>query len=330
MGEVTRIGWTDHTFNPWRGCARVSPGCYKCYAEALSRRNPATLGVWGVRGTRVVAAESMWREPLKWDRQAKAAGVRRRVFCASLADVFEDWQGPMIDAEGRVLHYNSAATWWTSGANPHGPITMGFVRERLFGLIERTPNLDWLLLTKRPGLWRSCWPLDPVPGHVRQNEGDGKDWRKIPNLWLGVSAEDQARADERIPILLGIPAAVRWVSAEPLLGPIALDCLIYDRCPHCLDAVQCPETGAYDCRQCDSTGLGDEPAIDWVVAGGESGPNRRPMDVAWIASIVDQCKAAGVACYVKQASAFKDGSQGDIPDELWRIKEFPQPDPIGA
>jgi protein gp37 len=280
----------------------VSPGCYKCYAEALSRRNPATLGVWGARGTRVVAAESMWREPLKWDRQAKAAGVRRRVFCASLADVFEDWRGPMVDAKGRVLHYNSAATWWTPEANPHGPITMGFVRERLASVVRSCPSLDFLILTKRP----------EDAGAMLREMFEGA----VPkNLWLGVSAEDQQRADQRIPILMSIPAAVRWVSAEPLLGQIDFRRLIYrgERIDS-LDSIHNPAG----------------PGLDWVVVGGESGPGRRPCEVAWIASIVDQCRAAGVACYVKQDAAPRDGQQGRFPDDLWAIKEFPQPDPIGA
>src|SRR5262245_49606753 len=118
--ENSKIQWTDHTFNVWRGCEKVSPGCAHCYAETMSRRNPAVLGEWGKHGTRVIASEAMWREPLKWDRQARAAGVRKRVFCASLADVFED--RPELVAP----------------------------RERLFRLIEDTPNLDWQLLTKRP------------------------------------------------------------------------------------------------------------------------------------------------------------------------------------
>src|SRR5689334_23137746 len=120
MSENSKIEWTHHTFNPWRGCARVSPGCEHCYAETWAKRNPAQFGTWGATGTRVVASDAMWREPLKWDRKAAAAGERHRVFCASLADVGEDRLDLMVP------------------------------RRRLCELIVDTPNLDWLLLTKRP------------------------------------------------------------------------------------------------------------------------------------------------------------------------------------
>ncbi len=120
MGEGSKIQWTHHTFNPWRGCTHVSPGCEHCYAEALSKRNPAQLGTWGAGGTRVVASEAYWKQPERWNRAAEAAGERHRVFCASLADVFED-RPELVEP-----------------------------RERLWRLIVATPHLDWLLLTKRP------------------------------------------------------------------------------------------------------------------------------------------------------------------------------------
>ena len=129
MGEKTGIGWTDHTFNPWRGCTKVSAGCANCYAEKWSKRNPAVLGIWGDEGTRVIASEKYWRDPIKWDDAARASGVRRRVFCASLADVFED--RPELVAP----------------------------RERLLDLIAATPCLDWQLLTKRPE--NAFGPLPP-------------------------------------------------------------------------------------------------------------------------------------------------------------------------
>jgi protein gp37 len=285
MADETKIQWCDATFNPWRGCTKVSPGCANCYAETLSARNPAVLGEWGPTGRRVIAAESYWRQPLAWDRKAGREGRRLRVFCASLADVFED-RPELVEP-----------------------------RERLFALIRQTPHLDWLLLTKRPENWRRCWPLDPIPGHVRQNEGDGKDWRRIPNVWLGVSVEDQARADERIPVLLSIPAAVRWVSYEPALGPI--------------DFRRVPGLNR----------IGQGPGLDWVVVGGESGPKARPFDLAWARSTVEQCRAAGVAAFVKQLGArpvdggrlmarspsrdSKGGDMNEWPDDL-RAREWPK------
>lgn len=259
MGIETKIAWCHHTFNPWRGCTKVSTGCANCYAETLSARNPAVLGEWGPRGKRVVASESMWRQPLKWDREAEEAGERRRVFCASLADVFED--------------RDELDPW----------------RRDLWRLIDATPNLDWLLLTKRPERWRRCWPLDPIPGHIRQNEGDGKDWRKCPNVWLGTSVENQATADDRIPHLLQTPAAVRFLSVEPLLGPLDLTKWL------ARPEIPCPD----GIPGCEVFHFGPPP-IGWVICGGESGRNARPCDTAWVRSIVEQCKAASVPCFVKQ------------------------------
>ena len=121
-----------------------------CYAESLSNRNHGTLGVWGLQGTRVVASESMWLQPLKWDREARTAGERRRVFCASLADVFEDWQGPMETSNGVQLWKRSDDSWTTSDHyRDTVALTMDDVRSRLFKLIDVTQNLDYLLLTKR-------------------------------------------------------------------------------------------------------------------------------------------------------------------------------------
>lgn len=255
----------------------------------MSKRNPDTLGVWGPNGTRVVAAESMWREPLKWNKAAREAGERRRVFCASLADVFEDWQGPMIDSQGRTLHLGAGGAWFNTQTLSSKPLSIDDVRERLFGLIDRTPDLDWLLLTKRP---ENVIPTLERLGNTSALVDCWMTETTLPrNIWLGVSAEDQRRANERIPILLDIPAAVRFVSAEPLLGPIDFRPWLDD--------------------------------IGWIIVGGESGKNHRPMDLEWLASIVEQCRYAGVPCYVKQDSAFRDSQQGRISDELWSVKEFP-------
>lgn len=234
MGETTAIEWCSHTFNPWRGCTKVSDGCKFCYADKWSERNPATLGVWGPKGTRVVAAESYWKQPLKWNRDAQAAGERRRVFCASLADVFEGSETMPAEA-------------W---------LAVCAARDRLFSLIEQTPELDWLLLTKRP---EKVMYYVPVRWHVEQNGFPA-------NVWIGTSVEDQAAADTRMPYLRSIPAAVRFLSCEPLLGPVDLDL-----------------TG-----------------IHWVIAGGESGPNARPMHTEWARSLRDQCEAAGVPFLFKQ------------------------------
>lgn len=307
MGVATKIQWTDHTFNPWRGCTKVSPGCTNCYAETLSHRNPKVLGVWGDSGTRVVASESMWHEPLKWDREAREAGERRRVFCASLADVFEDRS------------------------------ELNVPRARLWSLIAKTQSLDWLLLTKRPENVRRLLSRFSADTDETAWEIFCGGWPS--NVWLGTSVEDQRRADERIPELLKIPAAVRFLSIEPLLGPIALRRGVHgwiDRGPSPAAALGAilGHNDAYS----GGTLLPPMPGIDWVIVGGESGPNARPCDLAWIRSIRDQCRAAGVACFIKQLGAvvtedgealfpaFDDPKGGDWdewPEDI-RVREFPR------
>lgn len=170
MGADSKIEWTHHTFNPWWGCTRVSPGCEHCYAETFAKR----VGVkWGVQADRRFFGEKHWREPLKWNKSAGERGVRERVFCASMADVFED--RPELDEE----------------------------RLRLWCLIEATPHLDWLLLTKRP---ENMERLEP--------ESWNKGWPA--NAWAGCTVEDRKRK-ERIDHLRKVPAGVRFLSVEPQL-----------------------------------------------------------------------------------------------------------------
>ena len=299
MGQNSKIQWTHHTFNHWRGCTKVSPGCANRYAETLSKRNPAVLGVWGDKGTRVVAAESKWREPLKWDREAKAAGERHRVFCASLADVFEDWRGPMVDASDRTL-YDCGDGVWTAAedvnlrkfpgfcpGNDVFAVKMKDVRSRLWELIEETPHLDWLLVTKRPENVASMLPRHGIPD----------------NVWLGVSAENQEQADKRIPILLSIPAKIRFVSCEPMLGPVD-----FSKWMSCL-GISRDENGS------DLGSASGGSDLDWLILGGESGPNARPCNVEWIRQGVKQCREAGVKVFVKQLGA----------RPFWRPKDGPCP-----
>lgn len=202
MGENSSIQWTTHTFNPWVGCQRVSPGCEHCYAESYDRRvggvpknqraDPKVAeSRWGPKGRRVRTAGANWKKPLAWSKTAEAAGERHRVFCSSLADVFED--RPELVA-------------W---------------RRDLFEVIRATPALDWLLLTKRPGNIKRLWPgALTVNGSPWFNEPGERDW---PNVWLGTTVEDQQRADERIPELLKVPAVVHFLSCEPLLERVELD-----------------------------------------------------------------------------------------------------------
>lgn len=302
MGADSKIEWTRHTMNPWRGCTKVAAGCTNCYADTLSKRNPGTLGVWGPNGTRVVAAEATWREPLKWDRLAKAAGERHRVFCASLADVFEDWQGAMLDHSGQKLFVGDSGAFGTSPINRRS-LTMADVRRRLFALIDATPNLDWLLLTKRPENIRRMW----VPYGPNAADGEMDEYRL--NVWLLTSVAEQKDADANIPELLKCRdlCPVLGVSAEPLVGPVDFE------------RIRLANGELYNCLSGKLWHLGDwvetdEPTIDWVIVGGESGHGARGFDIGWAYSIMRQCRAAGVPCFMKQLGAdpYRMDCYGDL------------------
>lgn len=317
MGESTSIAWCDHTFNPWWGCTRVSPGCAHCYAEAFAKRTG--LG-WGPRAERRFFGEKHWAEPLKWNRKAAADGVRRRVFCASMADVFED--RPEL-VEPRV---------------------------QLWRLIRACPDLDWLLLTKRPENfsamlpWTDCWSdvckagaVDGItcPPDECDLELGGVRADPWPNVWLLVTAEDQLRANERIPILLKTPAVVRGVSYEPALGSVDFRRLLTCQCPgavYCEHATSAFSPDLYDCARCGHMN-GDhcgpkaecsERLLDWLIAGGESGRGNRELDLAWVESVDAQTRAERVPLFVKQDSGPRPGTQGRIPDHIWARKEFPE------
>lgn len=229
MAKNSSIEWTHHTFNPWWGCTKVSPACDHCYAETWAKR--VGQGVWGAKAPRRFFTDKHWAEPLRWNKEAIADGERRRVFCASMADVFE-----------RRAELNP----W---------------RERLWALIEATPMLDWLLLTKRPQEignkvpWTNDWP---------------------ENIWLGTTVENQRFAEIRLPHLLKHRAKVRFLSCEPLLGPIDLRAWM---------------------KANKKAGL---HGIDWIIAGGESGPGARPMHPTWARGLRDQAMLAKVPFHFKQ------------------------------
>lgn len=260
MSDNTKIEWASATWNPWEGCTKVSPGCANCYAAARNRR--FGMDNWGKGKPRRRTSPANWKKPLLWNKanRPEATANRPRIF-PSLCD----WLDEEVPIE------------WLAD---------------LLKLIHDTPNLDWLLLTKRPENWEarlmaaleyltltqpteSCtWLADWLGVEFR-----GATNPAVPlNVWLGVSVEDQQQADERIPKLLSIPAKVRFLSCEPLLGPVTLD----------------NRVGWL------SYGGGKAGGVQWVIIGGESGPGARPCDVDWIRSLVRQCRAAGVAPFVKQ------------------------------
>jgi protein gp37 len=283
MAENSKIEWTTHTFNPWIGCTKVSPACKNCYAERDFDHHYRKVK-WGPHGTRVITSDANWRKPLAWNRKAAEDGIRPRVFCASLADVFEDWQGPIKHSNGRTMlvSYGDGgkhAVYEGQSTYPGGldwvDMRMSDVRHRLFDLIDATPNLDWLLLTKRPENILSMW--DDMPR--------GFPHKSRSNVWLGTSVENQEWADKRIPELLKCRelSPVLFLSCEPLVGPVDLGFL--DPCDH-------PRMSHRD--------VGCWMDIDWVITGGESGPGSRPCDPGWFRSLRDQCAAASVPFHFKQ------------------------------
>lgn len=256
MAETTAIEWCDSTFNPWTGCTKISPACDHCYAEGWAKRSGAVQ--WGNHPRRRTT-HAYWRNPVKWQEHAVAFfaehGRRRRVFCASLADVFDN----QVDPE------------W---------------RRDLFALIRACPDLDWLLLTKRP---QNIIRLSLLAG--------GLPW----NVALGTTVEDQPRAGLNLPHLLAAKSALSplyaFVSTEPLLGRLDLWPWLD---PHQL----------YRSR------------LDWVIAGGESGSGARPMHVEWVRGLRDQCQQANTPFLFKQWGCWVTFYDRDVDDPDWRRPPF--------
>lgn len=269
MSENSKIEWTDHTFNPWEGCQKVGPGCDHCYAENRNARFAGGQAInWGPGAPRRRTSVSNWNLPLRWNAQAEAFqaqhGRRQRVFCASLADVFD----------------NAVSREW---------------RDDLAALILDTADLDWLLLTKRignAGAMLGEMFLDGPPA----------------NVWLGATVVNQAEADRDILKLLRIPASVRFLSMEPLLGPVSFEGLF-----------------ANPSNIADGTNALEE--LDWVIVGGESGPGARPMHPDWALSLRDQCEAVGTAFMFKQWGEWRPISQMSEGEDraLWRSRVIAKP-----
>lgn len=333
MGD-TKIQWTDRTWNPVRGCSRVSEGCRNCYAERVAARFSSGPEV-GIPGPfagfaemrdgaphwtgSVELVESKLTEPLRWRKPS-------RVFVNSMSDLFHE-------------------------ALPDEAI------DRVFAVMALAPQHTFQVLTKRPERMRDYFadvqarataillagdalPFPPMHRRV------GSYAVPLPNVWLGVSVEDQATADERIPKLLSTPAAVRFVSYEPALGPVDFErvplpdaYLRMNGVTGCLQPIaekeSEPDDYIYFMRK--------DMKLNWIIVGGESGPGARPFDIAWARSTIAQCKAAGVACFVKQLGSYaildrrydrsvsgwtrwlrdrKGGDTSEWPEDM-RVREFP-------
>lgn len=302
MADRTGIEWTDATWNPTTGCDQVSPGCDHCYALTLAKRLKSMGSAKYQRdgdqrtsgpGFGVTEHADSLVTPLGWR-------APRRVFVNSMSDLF------------------------------HSGVSDGFITQ-VWEIMARTPRHTYQILTKRHGRMRS---LLNQPTFRDRLAPWSTVW-PLPNVWLGVSVEDQTRAELRIPSLLATPAAVRWLSCEPLLGPVDLTSwLKHVQTPAC---DSCDPGGPLDWHsghlwgRCRCACHPAPPARpDWVVVGGESGPDARRMDPAWVRSLRDQCAAAGVAFHMKQTGVVlakewgatsKGGDPGEWPETFPR--EYP-------
>jgi protein gp37 len=270
MGEITGISWTDHTWNPWHGCLKVSPGCKLCYMYREKKQ-------YGQNPMLVQRSKTKFNEPLKWNSG--------RVFTCSWSDFFIE----------------EADAW----------------RPEAWEIIRKTPQLTYQILTKRPERIAAQLPADWGNGY--------------PNVWLGVSVESQEYANERIPILVRTPAAIRFLSAEPLLGEISLRWAHWDDWKPHPRRIESMGPGAIN-------HLDGARMLDWVIVGGESGYGARPMFIQWAESLREQCGEAKVAFFMKQLGSankswsdgkreYKITGKGDNPAE-WpenlRVQEFPK------
>ena len=303
MSEHTAISWCDSTFNPWVGCQKVSQACDHCYAERLMDHRLHRVQ-WGGR-ERKRTGTANWRQPLQWNSKRfmqcddcgwrgeaecalvgcgacgsiKLSDTRRRVFCASLADVFD----------------NAVPAEW---------------RSDLFALIERTPHLDWLLLTKRIG--NAAHMIEQALIRIGDGATEALGSWPWPSVWLGATICNQAEADRDIAKLLAMPASVRFLSIEPMLGPVAV--------PKLCDSGSVPgpgSVGGVTCSRCDGTQRYGCLGVDWIICGGESGPHARPMHPDWVRTLRDQCAAAGVPFHFKQWGEWVPYEHSAQPPYLW-------------
>lgn len=311
MSDGSKIEWTDATWNPITGCEIATPGCINCYAMRLAgtrlRNHPSRKGL-----TKTVKGKPVWNgkvrfneewldQPLRWRRP-------RRIFVCAHGDLF----------------YEKVPDEWI---------------DKVFAVMALCPQHTFQVLTKRARRMREylsskkpmCW-LRPALNILRafpEREAEIDDGPVLPNVWLGISAERQKEADERIPDLLATPAAVRFVSAEPLIGPIDLTKINHhgafedqfhgDKRPH-LDALRGEifGDGEFEYGRGGLSINGTQPFIGWVIVGGESGPGHRPMEETWAAGILRQCNRSNTAAFMKQMSG-----KSPIPAHLM-VREFPR------
>lgn len=296
----TRIEWTEYSWNPITGCTPISEGCQNCYAQRMAKRLAGRCGYPADDPFRVTLHPDKLNEPLKWKKP-------RRVFVCSMSDLF------------------------------HEDVPFEFI-DYMFAVMGRSQQHTFLLLTKRPERMREylqagryqeilhiAYKLNFRPEGLGKGIDNPNDMRWWPNVWLGVTAENQQRADERIPILLQIPAAVRFVSVEPMLGPVDLSKWLggtwyCETCECTVDPEFVPFSEIhYPCENY----LDFIPGIDWVICGSESGPNHRKTKIEWIRDLREQCISANVPFFLKQMEI--NGRMVKMPEldgKIW--DQFPE------
>lgn len=307
MSENSKIEWCDHTFNPWEGCTKVSPGCLNCYAETRNARfGGGTATNWGKGAPRRQTSLANWKLPLKWNDAAacthhcRKCGRDRLTGDCPVCEYEQDMVA--IDRDRPRVFCASLADWLDD------EVPIEWLAD-LLELIRATPNLDWLLLTKRPENWekRIELILKNLKGKIELDTWVCLcDWlahgNYPANVWIGTTVEDQTRAEQRIPYLLRIPAATRFLSCEPLLEKIDIE-------------------GALSRGSAANT-TKDSQGIDWVIVGGESGTGCRPFDPDWARLLKIQCQSARVPFFMKQMGGTRKPFP-EIPADLM-IREFPQ------
>lgn len=293
--ENSKIEWTDHTFNPWIGCTKVSPGCLNCYAEALNLRWKKGEN-WGPGAPRARTSASYWRDPLKWN---SAIAIARRTWDAYAVKMGREANAreKFGDRPRNARVFSASLADWLDHEVP-----IDLLADFLF-LVYSTRHLDWLLLTKRPRAWRvriEAVLFTPTSRHTPEFWAWVRAWldgTPPDNVWIGTTAEDQDRYTERVEWLGRIPARIHFLSCEPLLGPINL--------------------GLFN------------SLVNWVIVGGESGSGARPMHGDWARRLHTQCSLGGIAFFFKQwgehdAAGHKVGKHAAGKELFGRIiQEFP-------
>ena len=316
MADKSKIEWTDATWNPlvaYRGdkrgwhCEKISPACDHCYAASMNKRSDGLVGI----GTglnyapdsraklRFEIHEETLIAPLRWRRP-------RRIFVCSMTDLFGDWHD--VEQIAQTFAVIALAHWHTFQVLTKRP-------ERMLQLLLRVDFWDLVEAMMTMILDGEVNSLERRRNDLRATAPETSPDLPLPNVWLGVTAENQARADERIPLLLKTPAAVRFLSAEPLLGPIDLTSISWLGLDHRVDVLRrgywneegyrgLGPSAKLGAPRGGFTNHSDMAGLDWVITGGESGPGARPSHPDWFRSLRDQCVAAGVPFFFKQWGAW--------------------------